>query len=186
MRVALPARVCGASAASQLNEEDKEMKKLTLFRSSMLLMVVLIAAAAAAMAQNKDFDDTLTSLGYKITWKITAAGADWELRDFNMRVKRVFAIRSRKKVPGEKNMYYRYSVQIEEYASEADAQKRIDHIAATPPGPDRKMVGPEHGLRVGFRRGTLVYVVSTDVYKFVVAGSLNEFRRQLEEKIPAE
>jgi len=159
------------------------MKKIATFRIFALFMIAL---PAAATAQSKNFENTLTSLGYKVTWKITAAGADWELRDFNMREKRVFAIKSLKKVPGEKNMYYRYSVQIEEYASEADAQTRSDHISATPPGPDSKMVGPEFDLRVGFRRGTLVYVVSTDVYKFVVDGSLDKLRQKLEEKIPAE
>ena len=162
------------------------MKRLTLFKSSVLFIVVLIAAAVTAMAQNKDFENTISSLGYKISWKVTAAGADWELRDFNMREKRVFAIKSRKKVPGEKNMYYRYSVQIEEYTSEADAEKRMAHIAATPPGPDSKMVGPENALREGFRRGKLVYVVGTEVYKFVADTSLNKFRLELEKKIPAE
>ena len=161
------------------------MKKQIWFRSSVLFMFVLIAAVATAMALNKDFEKTLSSLGYKITWKVTAAGADWELRDFNMKEKRVFSVKSRKNVPGEKNMYYRYSVQIEEYASEADAKKRMDHIAATPPGPESKMIGPEYALRGGFCRGTLVYVVSTDVYKFVVDGSLNKFRLLLEEKIPS-
>lgn len=160
------------------------MKRNKLFSSYALLTIVVFAATGTA--QTKHFENTLTSLGYKITWKVTAAGADWELRDFNMREKRVFAIKSKAKVPGEKNMYYRYSVQIEEYASEADAQKRIDHIAATPPGPESKMVGPENDLRVGFRRDKLVYVVSTDVYKFVADGSLYKFLEQLEKKIPAE
>lgn len=162
------------------------MKKLIPYTIPALLTVVVLCFASNAKAQSSDIEQAITSLGFKVTWKITAAGADWELRDFKMREKRVFAIKSLKKVPGEKNMYYRYSVQIEEYASEADAQKRSDHISATPPGPDSKMVGPEFDLRVGFRRGTLVYVVSTDVYKFVVDGSLNKLRRKLEEKIPAE
>ena len=161
------------------------MKKFTRFRIFALLMIIWIAGVATATAQTKDFENTLSSLGYKVTWKVTAAGADWELRDFNMREKRVFAIKSHKKVPGEKNMYYRYSVQIEEYSSEVDAEKRMEHIAATPPGPESKMVGPEHALREGFRRGKLVYVVETVVYMFVVDGSLTKFRLQLEEKITA-
>lgn len=162
------------------------MKEHILVRSFVLSIVFLIAAAATATAQNKEFENTLSSLGYKITWKVTAAGADWELRDFNMKEKRVFAIRSRKKVPGEKDMYYRYNIRIEEYASETDAEKRVEHIIATPPGPDSKMVGPEHALREGFRRGRLVYVVGTEVYKFVADKSLNKFRLELEKKIPAE
>jgi hypothetical protein len=161
------------------------MKKLVSFRSSVLCITILIAAAATAMAQNKDFENTLSSLGYKVTWKITAAGADWELRDFKMKEKQVFSVKSLKKVPREKNMYYRFGVQIEKYGSEADAEKRMEHIAATPPGPTSKLEAPEFDLREGFRRGKLVYVVSTAVYMFVADGSMTKFRLELEKKIPA-
>ncbi|MEQ1762091.1 MAG: hypothetical protein ABL984_02990 [Pyrinomonadaceae bacterium] len=162
------------------------MKKLiALMTPALLVVVVLICFASNAKAQQSDIEQAITSLGFKVTWKITAAGADWELRDFKMREKRVFSIKSLKKVPREKNMYYRFGVQIEEYGSEADAEKRMEHIAATPPGPTSKLEAPEYDLREGFRRGKLVYVVSTVVYMFVVDKSLNKFRMQLEEKIPA-
>lgn len=160
------------------------MKKSKRIRTPAVIAIILIAAVTNAMAQSKELEQTLVSLGYKITWRVSAAGADWELRDFNMRSKHVFAIKSKAKVPGEKNMYYRYSVSIEEYPTVADAEKRMDHITATPPGPDSKMVAPEHDLRVGFRRSHRVYVISTDVYTFVVDGSLNKFRLQLDERIP--
>lgn len=162
------------------------MKQLIRLKFHASLMIAVLATATSALAQTNDLDQTLSKLGYKITSQISSAGADWELRDFQMRTKKIISIKSRKKVPGEKNMYYRYAIRIEDFGSEADAQKRMDHIAATPPGPDSKMVGPENSLREGFLRGKRVYVVGTVVYMFVVDGSLNRFRLQLEEKIPAE
>lgn len=150
------------------------------------LLIVLVVAASAASevaAQEKDIEKTFTSLGYKVSWDVATAGADWELRDFNMRLKHIYAIRSLKKVPGEKNLYYRFFIRVEEFATEAEAEKRMEHIASTPPGSESKLIGPEYDLREGFRRGKLVYVVSADVYKFVIDKSLSKLRAQLESEI---
>jgi hypothetical protein len=64
-----------------------------------------------------------------------------------------------------------------------DAQKRLIHIQSTPPGPNSKMMAPEYALREGFQRGTQVYVISTDVYKFVVDKSLSLLHQQLKKEI---
>ena len=147
------------------------------------IFMACLGLAISAFAQTSTIEKTVSKLGFKVTSRINSAGADWELRDFNMREKQIINIKSKAKVPGEKNMYYRYTIRIEKFGSEADAEKRMEHIAATPPGPDSKMLKPEFALREGFRRGMLVYVVETDVYKFVVDKSLNKLRTQLEAAI---
>ena len=159
------------------------MKKRPSFRSSVLCIALMLAAATAAAAQTQSLEQTLSKFGYKVTSRINSAGADWELRDFNMREKQIFNIKSKTKVPREKNMYYRYTIRVEEFGSEADAEKRMEHIAATPPGPTSKMEAPEYALREGFRRGKLVYVVETDVYMFIADKSMSKFRAQLEDAI---
>lgn len=152
------------------------LKKLFTVKIFCLLMIICVFNT---FANDTSFEKTLGSLGYRVTWKISAAAADWELRDFKMRSKKIFSIKSKKKVPGEKNLYYRFSIKIEQYATVEDAQKRLDHILATPPGPDSKMIAPEYDLREGFQRGTQVYVVSTNVYTFVVDKSLSKLREKL-------
>lgn len=148
-----------------------------------IFCLLLVSGALNVFAFDKQFERTIVSMGYKVTGKIASAGADWELRDFKMRSKQIYNIKSTKKVPGEKNLYYRFTIKIEDYASIEDAEKRLKHIQATPPGPDSKMFGPEYDLRVGFQRGTQVYVVSTDVYTFVVDKSLNKFHEKLKNAV---
>lgn len=144
-----------------------------------LVCLLISASVLNASASETMLKKAIASLGYKITGEIAAAGADWELRDFKMRSKRIFSVKSTKKVPGEKNLYYRFAVTIEEYGTEEDAQKRLAHIESTPPGPDSKLIAPEYALREGFRRGKEVYVVSTNVYTFVADKSLSRFRENL-------
>lgn len=148
-----------------------------------MLCLLLVAGVFNVSAFDKQLEKTLVSMGYKITDKIASAGADWELRDFQMRSKQIYNIKSLKKVPGEKNLYYRFTVIIEDYATVEDAQKRLAHIRATPPGPDSKLTAPEYSLREGFQRGTQVYVISTDVYTFVVDKSLTKLNEKLKKEI---
>ncbi|MBS1794925.1 MAG: hypothetical protein JSS81_13780 [Acidobacteria bacterium] len=144
------------------------------------VLLLIFSVAAGVRAQTVDLDKTFRTLGFKVTGRTNVAAADWELRDFKMRSKRIFALKSLKKVPGERNLYYRFAVRIEEYENEADAERRIAEIEATPPGADSKLTAPEYDLREGFRRGTRVYVVSTNVYKFVADKSLSRFKSDLE------
>lgn len=144
-----------------------------------ILCLLLTMSVLNVSAYDKQLEKTLVSFGFKITGKIASAGADWELRDFKMRSKQIYNIKSLKKVPGEKNLYYRFTIKIEDYGNMEDAQKRLKHIQATPPGPDSKMIAPEYALREGFQRGTQVYVISTDVYTFVVDKSLSKFHQKL-------
>lgn len=148
-----------------------------------ILCLLIVTSILNVSANDKQLEKTLVSLGYRVTDKIASAGADWELRDFKMRSKQIYNIKSTKKVPGEKNLYYRFTVKIEQYATVEDAQKRLAHIQSTPPGADSKMIGPEFDLREGFQRGTQVYVVSTDVYTFVADKSLSKLREKLKSVI---
>lgn len=148
-----------------------------------IFCLLLISGVLNVSAYDKQLEKTLVSMGYKVTDKIASAGADWELRDFKMRSKKIYNIKSLKKVPGEKNLYYRFTIRIEDYATIEDAQKRLKHIQATPPGPDSKMLGPEFDLREGFQRGTQIYVISTDVYTFVVDKSLSKLHEKLKKAI---
>ena len=144
-----------------------------------LLCLFMFASVMNTFENDSQFEKKLVSLGYRVINKIGSAGADWELRDFKMRSKKIYNIKSLKKVPGEKNLYYRFTIKIEDYGNMEDAQKRLKHIQSTPPGPDSKMIAPEYALREGFQRGTQVYVISTDVYTFVVDKSLSKFHQKL-------
>ena len=148
-----------------------------------MLCLLLVAGVLNVSAFDKQLEKTLVSMGYKITDKIASAGADWELRDLQMRSKQIYNIKSTKKVPGEKNLYYRFTIRIEDYATVEDAQKRLAYIRSTPPGPDSKLIAPEYSLREGFQRGTQVYVISTDVYTFVVDKSLSKLHEKLKKEI---
>ena len=148
-----------------------------------LICLFLAASVMNTFAKDAQLEKTIVSMGYKVTSKIASAGADWELRDFKMRSKQIYNIKSTRKVPDEKNIYYRFTIRIEDYATVEDAQKRLKHIQSTPPGPDSKMIGPEYDLREGFQRGTQVYVISTDVYTFVVDKSLSKFHEKLKNAI---
>lgn len=151
-----------------------------------IICLFMFADVLNVSANDQSFEKKLVSLGYKVTDKIASAGADWELRDFKMRNKTIYWIKSKKKVSGEKNLYYRFTVRIEDYETPEDAQKRLAYIESTPPGPDGKMIAPEYALREGFQIGTQVYVVGTDVYTFVADKSLADLREKLQESMTAE
>lgn len=117
--------------------------------------------------------------------------ADWEV-EWNIVSKRTYTIvaknapknaRCGPETVGKRCISPSFWVTVEDLTSEADAQKRLDHIVATPPGPDSKLTGPEYDLREGFRVGTKVYVVGTEVYMFVKDGSLTAFRKKLQQLV---
>ena len=155
------------------------------FGPSLVLLSFILAFGPETRSQSAGLERTLATLDYRVTWKISAGAADWEIRDFQMRKKHIYAIKSRKRVPGEVALYYRYSVRIEEFDSEADAEKRMAYVESTPPGADSKLIGPEFALREGFRRGRSIYVVSTDVYRFVADRSLSKFKNRLKSSLEA-
>jgi hypothetical protein len=146
-------------------------------------LLLIFAFFVAANAQELRLERALGALGYQIVSRSAAESAGWEKTDFDMRGKQIFSVKSRKKAPGGENLYYRFAVTVEEYETEAAAEKRLAHIRSTPPGPDSKLVGPEYDLREGFRRGRQVYVVSTAVYTFVADQSLTRFREKLEREL---
>src|SRR5215207_8841378 len=112
------------------------MYKLKLFGlfSVILILLAFNFVNGQKPAQNNKLEKLLISFGYKITSKSVAPSAGWEKSDFKMQGKQIFSIKSKNKVAGEKNLYYRFTVTIEKYESEADAQKRLELIQSTPPG----------------------------------------------------
>lgn len=149
----------------------------------LILGCLIMTIPTNVRALDRQLEKTLVSFGYKITGKISAAAADWELRDFKMVRKTIYNIKSTRSVPGKKYLYYRFSIKVEEFATVEDAGKRAAHIDATTPGPDSKMIGPEYDLREGFQHGTKVYVISTAVYEFVADKSLSQLRKRLDREI---
>ncbi|NJM54040.1 MAG: hypothetical protein HC846_12055 [Blastocatellia bacterium] len=171
-------KIIGGVLSDSWENKERNIMLKKLFTVK-IFCLLLVSGALNVFAFDKQLEKTLISMGYKVTGKIASAGADWELRDFKMRSKQIYNIKSTKKVPGEKNLYYRFTIRIEQYATVEDAQIRLEHIQSTPPGADSKMIAPEFDLREGFQRGTQVYVVSTDVYTFVVDKSLSKLREKL-------
>ncbi len=155
------------------------MRHITFFAVALL---GLSAVPDRALGQSSDLEKTLASFGYKIQ-RLPADVSGWEKGEFNLQSKTRYAIKSVKPVKGERSLYYSFSVDVEGYANETDAVKRSTHIDANPPGPDSKMQPPEYALRVGFRRGNVVYVVGTHVYQFVVTKDLARLRDDLERSL---
>ncbi len=156
--------------------------KLISFLGFFLILLGFASAPNTAIGQVSDLQKTLVSFGYKVEKKagveITAA----EKSEFNLQGKLRYGIKSVNPVRGERRLYYRFTVDVEAYQNESDAQKRLDRIIATPPGVDSKME-PHSGFREGFRRENKVYVVSTDVYKFVLDKDLTRLREKLENAV---
>lgn len=155
-------------------------KLLTTNLISLLMMTCVLNAAA--VGRDTALEKKLASLGYRITFRNNPVPTDWQKNEFDLQSQRIYAVKSLKPVRGERNLYYRFSVAVETYKNESDAEKRMAFITKTPPGVDSKMQ-PEYVLREGFRRGRLVYTVSTDVYKFYLDGDLKRLREKLEKEI---
>lgn len=130
-----------------------------------------------------DVAKTMLSLGFRVTQTAMLDPTASESDQFGMLTKRRYSIKSLRPVPGERDLFYRYTVDVEAYKDHVHAQSRVDHIDSDPPGPDTKL-RPESALREAFRRANLVFVISTDVYKFVVEKSLRGFREALQQAIP--
>lgn len=140
----------------------------------------MLVLSGTAFAKDPELKIALENLGYTIVAGSTAELRQWE-KTFGMIEKRQYAIKRKKKVRGKPAGYYRFVVKVEEFRSEDEAEMRLDNINATPPGPDSKQTGPEFDLREGFRFGKKVYVVSTDVYRFVTDGTLTNVTSKLDE-----
>lgn len=164
----------------------------TLINAVSLSLLILSGSTNTSAQQDVELKSAIAKAGYTVS-KSASGGvlADWEL-NWKIVSKRTYSIVGKKpdknarcgpETVGARCITPSFWVDVEDFASEADAQKRIDHIAATPPGPDSKFTAPEFDLREGFRIGTRVYVVGTGVYKFVADGSLTAFREKLKQLI---
>jgi hypothetical protein len=102
----------------------------------------------------------------------------WEKEQFDLQSKYRLKIKSVKPIPDKRDRYYyRYTVEIEVYKNETDADQRMRRLREAPPGVDEKME-PEYLLHDGFKRGKLVYIVSMNVYTFVVDKCLTRLGEQ--------
>ena len=160
----------------------------TLINALSLSLLILSGSTNAPAQQDVELRSAIAKAGYTVS-KSASGGvlADWEL-NWKIVSKRTYSIVGKKadknarcgpETVGARCITPRFWVDVEEFASETDAQKRIEHIVATPPGPDSKFTAPEFDLREGFRIGPRVYVVGTEVYMFVADGSLTAFREKL-------
>lgn len=114
---------------------------------------------------------SIENLGYKVVASSKPELLAWE-RDLGVVKKSVYAIRRNKQVSGTPRDYYRFTIKVEEYASEDRAQDRVELMDSTPPEPDSLRIAPDFNYRMGFRRGKTVWVVSTDFYALVDDGAL--------------
>ncbi len=148
------------------------------------ILILLAVSFLTSAAQTPDeLQNVLSSLGFRVSRIAEIGPTDWEASDLGLKNKRRYSIKSVRPVRGERALSYRYAVDIETYPDQVHAQHRLERILAAPPGPNSKME-PEYDLREAFRRGNSVYIVSTNVYKFVVDRSLSRLRAQLENAVP--
>jgi len=135
--------------------------------------------------QKKKLEKSVSAAGYKIKVRKEVEPTDWEKEQFDLQSKYRIEVKSVKPIPGKREKYYyRYAVEIEVYKNEEDAGERLGRLKELPPGAD-DMMNPEYVLRDGFRRGNLVYIISTDVAMFSYTG-LSDLKKNLEKAIPAE
>ena len=125
---------------------------------------------------------SIENLGYKVVASSKPELLAWE-QDLGVVRKSVYAIRRNRQVPGKPNGYYRFTIKVEEYASEDRAQDRVELMDSTPPAPDSIRNAPEFDYRMGFRRGKTVWVVSTNHYAPVYDGALASVTSKFEEWI---
>ena len=156
------------------------------FIFGVFIFAFFTASPFSAIAQEPDkLREALSAMGFRITRVVDVDPTSFEKSEFDLKKKRIYVIRSIRPVPGERNLYYRYTVEIEEYADQVHALHRLERIQAAPPGPTSKMESEsEYELREAFKRGNLVYVVGTDVYTFVVDKSLSRLTAKLENAVP--
>lgn len=154
------------------------MRKLQIAATTILTVLIM---TAGAFANDPEVKIAIENLGYYIESGAAPDLSDWEVNDFRMIEKREYAIRRNKRVPGKPAGYYRFTVKVEVYASEFDAEARVENLDATPPGPESRRTAPEFDWRYGFRIGTKVYVLSTDTYAHVEDGTLGSVASKFEE-----
>ena len=132
-------------------------------------------------AQRNKLERSLKATGYKVKAKTEVEPRDWEIERFGLKNKYRFTVKSIKSLPKTRNVFARYAVEIEVFAGKAEAENRLKRLLEVPPGFDTKM-NAEYVLRDGFRRGNLVYIISTDAVMFADK-SLRDLKAKLEKAL---
>src|SRR6202021_1086151 len=103
------------------------------------ILVLLISAASLSVAHaQKDILDELGSLGYDLVDN-TVAPSDWEKKTFGTMKIRLIRMRSKKAIPSWPHAYYRFMLEVDEFANSADAAVRLKGVHMEPPGLSMEM-----------------------------------------------
>lgn len=145
----------------------KNMYRITLFLCALFAFVVFLQGTYSYAATPIVDERSLSHWGYKTIASGEKNQTKWEKSKFGSATIYSQKIKATKEVSDWPNAYYRFTITREEYLSDSKAQKRLKKLYKTPPHINTKM-HPEYVLRKGFRKGTCVYIVSTDVLKFEI------------------
>jgi hypothetical protein len=158
--------------------------RINMKRSIACSFVLLLALVTPTYAEDAKSVDTklYRTIGYVVKKKSIEKPTKWELETFNLLDKNVVRIKSVKPVKKWNKTRYRFVVYVERYATPDDALKRLQRILEMPPGlrPEEQKAFP---LRKGFRHGTQVYLVTTDVALFELDGELERVLSKLQKAL---
>ena len=112
-------------------------------------------------------DSIIQSWGYRTLKSERREQSEWETKHFGKASIRLQSIKSTKELKDWKNVYYRFRIAEETFATSEEAKKRIERIHDTPPGLNTK-TDPHWVLCDGLAVGRIAYIVSTDSTKFEI------------------
>lgn len=125
------------------------------------LLASLLIVSAAALANPSD--QLLLSWGYKptnlLTYNETLCGSSSVLN------RQLRGIKSLKSIEGEDNTFYRFTLGLENFASLADQQKRLDELNGPETG--NSLISKNCNLIRFFQCKKKVYFVHTDSLLFI-------------------
>ena len=143
------------------------MYRITLLLCVLFVFVVFLQGTYSYASTQIVDETSLSQWGYKTITSGEKNQTEWESSEFGSATIYSQKIKATKEVSDWPNAYYRFTITKEEYISESKAQKRLKELYKTPSHINTKM-HPEYVLRKGFRKGTCVYIISTDVLKFEI------------------
>lgn len=136
--------------------------------------------SASVLANDPELRLAFGNLGYVSTGVANEKVTERESGS-GMIGKRRYEITRNRRVPGKPVGYYRFTVTVEEYGSEAAAIIRERRIAAGLADEEDGIPPSEFALRYGFHLGNKVYVVTPGRYELVLDGALGSVTSKLEE-----
>jgi hypothetical protein len=127
------------------------------------VLFILTVSLSVAHAP-KNILDELRLLGYDLVDR-TIDPSCCEKNTFGAVSIRLIEMKSKNEVPSWPHTYYRFVLEVDEFAHSADATARLNGMRREPPG----LSAEKHKsfpLRDGFQLGSRVYILSTDVASF--------------------